>query len=61
MVFCVTWLYSLMAKALESMVEHDGKAVYEKYRIYDWLDDIRKMGNEQSFQYRDRKKEKSDW
>ena len=41
--------YSLMAKALESMEDMDGNPVYRKDRVYDWLDMIRRMGNEQRF------------
>lgn len=41
--------YSLMAKALECMEEQDGEAVYRKDKVYDWLDAVRRMGNEQRF------------
>ena len=41
--------YSLMAKALECMEDQDGNAVYKKDKVYDWLDMIRRMGNEQGF------------
>lgn len=41
--------YSRMAWSLERMVDKEGHFYYKKDRVYDWLDRIRKMGNEQSF------------
>lgn len=31
------------------MEDQDGNAVYKKDKVYDWLDMIRRMGNEQGF------------
>lgn len=45
--------YSLMAKSLEQMTDMEGNFYYKKDKIYEWLDNIRKMGNEQSFCYDD--------
>lgn len=41
--------YALMARALEDVKDEYGKYVYNKSDIYEWLDRIRIMGNEQSF------------
>lgn len=41
--------YALMACALESVCDENGEEAYNKADIYDWLDKIRIMGNEQSF------------
>lgn len=41
--------YALLACAMESLTDEQGKPLYNKYDIYDWLDKIRNMGNEQSF------------
>lgn len=41
--------YALMAKALESLLDEEGNRVYKKDMVYDWINRIRKMGNEQSF------------
>lgn len=41
--------YSLMAKSLEQMRDKEGNFCYKKDRVYDWLNHIREMGNEQSF------------
>ena len=43
--------YALLARALELLTDQDDTPLYNKYDIYDWLDQIRKMGNEQSFGY----------
>lgn len=48
--------YSLMACALEKLVDDEGNSVYNRNMVYEWLDNVRVMGNEQSFgfrQYRD--------
>lgn len=50
--------YSLMAKSLESMSDRNGNRIYKKDMVYDWLDQIRRMGNEQSF--REKKSDKND-
>ena len=36
---------------MESLTDEQDKPLYNKYDIYDWLDKIRNMGNEQSFGY----------
>ena len=41
--------YALLARALELEVDENGNAMYSKTMIYDWLDEIRKMGLRQSF------------
>ncbi len=43
--------YALMACALETAEDANGKKVYDRINIYDWLDAVRKMGNDQSFQW----------
>ena len=42
--------YAVIARALETLQNADGHSRYYKWEIYDWLDRIRKMGNDQSFQ-----------
>jgi len=39
--------YAVVARALETL-QRDGKPLYYKWEIYDWLDRIREMGNAQS-------------
>lgn len=41
--------YALMACALEKVKDQDGNFVYNRSMIYEWLDQIREMGNQQSF------------
>ena len=41
--------YALLANALENAKDKNGKFIYNKSMVYDWIDDVRKMGNEQSF------------
>lgn len=43
--------YALLACAMESLTDEQGKPLYNRYDIYDWLDKIRNMGNEHSFGY----------
>jgi hypothetical protein len=43
--------YALMALALEKAVDENGKKIYNQSMIYDWLNRIRHMGIEQSFNY----------
>ena len=50
--------YALLARALEALTDQDDRPLYNKYDIYDWLDQIREMGNEQSFGYLADMKEK---
>lgn len=42
--------YALMARAAELICDEDEKPKYKKSDIYEWLDHIRQMGNDQSFQ-----------
>lgn len=41
--------YAFMARALELAADGQGKPLYNRMDIYDWLERIRIMGNEQSF------------
>ena len=41
--------YAYMALALEKARDSSGKPLYNKNMIYQWLDDIREMGVEQTF------------
>lgn len=42
--------YALMACALEQAKDEKGESLYSRTMIYGWLDEIRQMGNLQSFQ-----------
>ncbi|MCC8106776.1 MAG: hypothetical protein LIO99_12380 [Clostridiales bacterium] len=44
--------YALMACTLEQARKEDGSPRYKRTMIYEWLDEVRKMGNLQSFQER---------
>lgn len=41
--------YALLACAMESLTDEQGKPFYNRYDIYDWLDQISNLVNEQSF------------
>lgn len=41
--------YALMACALEKVKDRQGNCIYNRQMIYQWLDNIRKMGLQQSF------------
>lgn len=41
--------YSIMAHTVEHMLDDDKNIKYQKNLVYDWINDIRKMGNQQSF------------
>lgn len=41
--------YALMACALEHVKDEEGKPVYNRQMIYQWIDNVREMGNLQSF------------
>lgn len=43
--------YAVIARSLETLRGTDGQPRYYRWEIYDWLDRIRKMGNDQSFQF----------
>lgn len=44
--------YALMALAMETIEDEEGKPIYSPSMVYDWLDRIRQMGLEQSFMLR---------
>lgn len=44
--------YSLLAQALERKVDEHGQPLYKQSMIYEWLENIRKMGIQQSFIHR---------
>lgn len=41
--------YALMACAMEKVKDEKGMPVYDRQMIYHWIDNIREMGNQQSF------------
>lgn len=41
--------YALLACALERKKDENGSSVYSKDMVYEWIDNVRKMGNDQSF------------
>lgn len=41
--------YALMASTVENMVDDQGKRIHSPQEVYDWLDRIRRMGNQQAF------------
>lgn len=41
--------YALLACALEQKVDTNGKPIYNRTNIYEWIDSVRQMGNDQSF------------
>lgn len=41
--------YAVMARALETIVDQDGNPRFYKREVYDWLDQVRRMGNKQGF------------
>ena len=41
--------YALMACAMEKERDEEGNQVYNRQMIYQWIDNIREMGNMQSF------------
>ena len=43
--------YALIARATEQIEDQNGQPRFKKCDIYNWLDSIRIMGNEQTFQY----------
>ncbi len=49
--------YALMACAMEKVKDENENLVYDRQMIYQWIDNIRQMGNLQSF--REDKKEKT--
>ena len=43
--------YALMGSAMEQLKDQDGNYLYNKQRVYEWLDRIRENGNQQSFMW----------
>ena len=41
--------YTLMAGSLENLTDRDGNHVYKKDMVYDWINNVRKMGKKQAF------------
>lgn len=41
--------YGLLANALENLLDEEGNPLYNKSDIYDWIDAVWQMGNDQSF------------
>lgn len=41
--------YAVVARSLETLQDADGQPRYYRWEVYDWLDRIRQMGNDQSF------------
>ncbi len=41
--------YAILASALENAMDEEGNYRYNKSLVYDWVDDVRRMGNDQSF------------
>ncbi len=41
--------YSLMASALENMKDENGKYIFSPQEVYEWVDKVRIMGNQQIF------------
>lgn len=41
--------YAFLAASLENLTDENGEKRYLPQQIYDWLDHIRKMGNQQVF------------
>lgn len=46
---CLENEYALMARGLEQMTDSNGEPIVSSAKIYSWLDNIRKMGLDQSF------------
>ena len=50
--------YALMACAMEKVKDEKGAPIYDRQMIYHWIDNIREMGNLQSFWERENEVEK---
>lgn len=48
---CLSNEYAYLAFYLENKRNDKGECLYKRFEIYNWLDEIRRMGNEQSFDY----------
>ena len=48
---CLSNEYAYLAFYLENKRNDKGEYLYKRFEIYNWLDEIRRMGNEQSFDY----------
>ncbi|MDO4304813.1 MAG: hypothetical protein Q4D94_12970 [Bacillota bacterium] len=53
--------YALMACAMEKVKDKQGKAVYNRQMVYQWIDNIRRMGLQQSFLGRRAEENESDY
>ena len=38
-----------MASALENMTDENGQKMYSPQEVYEWIDRVRKLGNQQIF------------
>lgn len=45
--------YALLANSVERVLDQNGRVRFKKSDIYTWLDNIRRMGNDQTFRYWD--------
>ncbi|MBE6840832.1 MAG: hypothetical protein E7506_06240 [Ruminococcus sp.] len=48
---CLSNEYAYLLFYLENKKDNDGNYMYSRFEIMKWLDEIRKMGNEQTFAY----------
>lgn len=48
--------YALLARSVEQIVDEDKHLRFKKTDIYTWLDNIRTMGNDQTFRYQEESK-----
>ena len=46
---CLRNEYTLMAGALEFAEDENGDRIYKKDKVYNWIENVRQMGNSQSF------------
>lgn len=46
---CLSNEYAYLAFYLENKKDENGNPLYNRFEVYSWLDEIRRMGNEQSF------------
>lgn len=46
---CLSNEYALIASSLSRLRDSDGKHVYKKADIYQWIKNVQEMGNNQSF------------
>jgi hypothetical protein len=53
--------YALMASALENMTDESGRMLYSPQEVYDWVEKIRVMGNQQVFRKMPDNKGEAGW